>query len=224
MRLVFISDTHSQHDALRLPEGDVLLHCGDFSKKGELGDVQRFLDWYAAQPHRHKVLIAGNHDFIAEREPSLFRSMVPDNVIYLNDSGCTIEGLNIWGSPIQPWFYDWAFNRQRGADIRRHWDLIPENTDVLLTHGPPYGILDEVARDRRPVGCRDLLHRVRDLPSVKIHAFGHIHEAYGQRELGGTLFLNASVLDEDYRMKNPAFVVDWNGAGQALSPVSLAQH
>lgn len=209
MRLVFISDTHSQHDLLRLPEGDVLLHCGDFSKKGELPDVQRFLDWFGAQPHRHKVLIAGNHDFLAERSPALFREMVPDNVTYLNDSGCEIEGLHIWGSPIQPWFYDWAFNRQRGADIRRHWDLIPENTDVLLTHGPPYGILDEVKRDRRPVGCRDLLHRLRDLPSVKIHAFGHIHEAYGSQEVGGTLFLNASVLDEDYRMKNAPFVVEW---------------
>lgn len=220
MRLVFISDTHSQHDALRLPEGDVLLHCGDFSKRGELGDVQIFLDWFAAQPHRHKVLIAGNHDFIAEREPSLFRSMVPDNVIYLNDSGCQIEGLRTWGSPIQPWFYDWAFNRQRGADIRRHWDLIPEDTDVLLTHGPPYGILDEVARDRRPVGCRDLLHRVQALPSVKIHAFGHIHEGYGQRDLGGTLFVNASVLDENYRMKNAPFVVDWSGPGEPISLVS----
>jgi predicted phosphohydrolase len=208
LRFVFISDTHSKHDLLDLPNGEVLLHCGDFSKRGEVGEIQVFLDWLEAQPHPYKVLIAGNHDFLAERSSTLFHSMVPDNVIYLNDSGCVIAGVRIWGSPIQPWFFDWAFNRQRGADIRRHWDLIPEDTDVLITHGPPYGILDEVVRDPRPVGCRDLLHRVKDLPSIKVHAFGHIHEAYGQREIGGTLFLNASVLDEHYAMKNAPWVID----------------
>ncbi|HND88343.1 MAG TPA: metallophosphatase domain-containing protein, partial [Saprospiraceae bacterium] len=151
MRLVFISDTHSQHGSLQVPEGDVLLHCGDFSKRGELDEVGRFLEWFGAQPHLYKVLIAGNHDFLAEEQPDVFASLVPEGVIYLNDSGCRIEGVHIWGSPIQPWFFDWAFNRRRGPDIRRHWDLIPEDTDILLTHGPPYGILDEVVRDRRPV-------------------------------------------------------------------------
>ncbi len=209
MRLVFISDTHSKHDLLHLPEGEVLLHCGDFSKRGEVGEAQVFLDWFAAQSHPYKVLIAGNHDFLAERASAMFHSMVPDNVIYLNDSGCVIAGIRIWGSPIQPWFYDWAFNRQRGAEIRQHWDLIPEDTDILLTHGPPYGILDRVIRDPRPVGCRDLLQRVKDLPAIKIHAFGHIHEAYGQRDVGGTLFLNASVLNENYEMKNAPWVIDF---------------
>lgn len=208
MKLVFISDTHEQHDALQLPDGDVLLHCGDFSGRGEIGQVQRFLDWFKEQPHQYKVLIAGNHDFLAERNPSLFKTMVPDNVIYLNDSGCTIEGLRIWGSPIQPWFFDWAFNRQRGADIQKHWDLIPDDTQILLTHGPPYGILDEVARDGRPVGCRDLLKRIKALPDLKIHAFGHIHEGYGREEQDGVVFLNASVLDEHYDMKNSPFVVE----------------
>lgn len=209
VRLVFISDTHAQHSQLVLPPGDVLFHTGDFSTRGLLGEVQIFLDWFAAQPHPHKVLIAGNHDFLADQNPGLFQSMVPDNVIYLNDTGCMLDGIRVWGSPIQPWFFDWAFNRKRGAEIRQHWDLIPEDTQILLTHGPPYGILDEVARDRRPVGCRDLLHRVRDLNSVKIHAFGHIHEGYGQYEAGNTLFLNASVLDEHYVLQNKPFVVDW---------------
>ncbi len=208
MRLIFISDTHLKHGELRVPPGDILLHAGDLSGRGTLPEVARFMDWFGAMPHRHKVLIAGNHDFLAEQQPTVFRALVPPGVTYLNDSGTEIGGIKIWGSPVSPWFFDWAFNRQRGADIRRHWDLIPDDTDILITHGPPYGILDKVVRDPRPVGCRDLLHRVGEI-DVKICAFGHIHEAYGWRETGGTLFLNASILDENYDVKNRPLVVDW---------------
>ena len=216
MRIVFISDTHLKHSELQVPPGEILIHAGDFSKRGQVQEAQQFLDWFSAQPHRHKIFVAGNHDFIAERESALFATMIPDNVIYLNDSGCEIGGIRIWGSPIQPWFFDWAFNRQRGAEIRRHWDLIPDDTELLITHGPPYGILDEVVRDPRPVGCRDLLHRVGALDQLKIHVFGHIHEAYGWREVGGTLFINASVLDEHYAIKNRPVPVDWGRSGVAV--------
>jgi len=206
MRLLFISDTHNQHRSLRLPEADILIHCGDISGQGRLAEVVDFLDWYGSMPHRHKVLIAGNHDFLAEQNPTLFKSLIPQNVIYLNDSGCEIQGLRIWGSPISPWFFDWAFNRQRGTDIRQHWDLIPLDTEILITHGPPYGILDEVAHDRRRVGCQDLRTKIESLNFLKIHAFGHIHEGYGQHEEEGKLFLNASVLDEHYVLKNAPWV------------------
>ncbi|MFN0203866.1 MAG: metallophosphoesterase, partial [Bacteroidia bacterium] len=147
-----------------------------------------------------KVMIAGNHDFFFEKY-SVYdvQAEIPDNVIYLNDSGCQIEGINIWGSPIQPWFFDWAFNRKRGEEIRKHWALIPENTDILITHGPPYGILDKVVRDNSPVGCRDLLKKVQEI-QPKYHIFGHIHEGRGQFFDGNTNFLNASVLDEKYRL------------------------
>ncbi|MCW5921842.1 MAG: metallophosphatase domain-containing protein [Saprospiraceae bacterium] len=221
MRIVFISDTHLKHDSLPLPPGDMLVHAGDFSRRGLMHEAQIFLDWFSAQPHRHKVLVAGNHDFIAENEPALFESMLPKNVIYLNDSGREVEGIKIWGSPIQPWFFDWAFNRQRGADIRRHWDLIPADTELLITHGPPYGILDEVARDPRPVGCRDLLHKVSEMRQLKIHVFGHIHEGYGRREVGGTLFLNASVLDENYNTKNKPFLVEWSEVSVSIIHESI---
>ncbi len=209
MRLVFISDTHNLHENLRLPDGDFLFHTGDFSGRGRVAECMEFLDWFGRQPHRYKVLVAGNHDFMAEKYPEEFQRLIPENVIYLNDSGVILEGLKIWGSPVQPWFYDWAFNRKRGAEIRKHWDLIPPDTDILLVHGPPYNILDRVARDGSPVGCRDLLHRLDDI-SVKITAFGHIHEAYGKFEKDGKLFLNASVLDENYDLKNRPWVVDWN--------------
>lgn len=221
MRIVLISDTHLKHDSLPLPSGDMLVHAGDFSRRGLVHEAQIFLDWFSAQPHRHKVLVAGNHDFIAENEPALFESILPKNVIYLNDSGREVEGIKIWGSPIQPWFFDWAFNRQRGADIRRHWDLIPADTELLITHGPPYGILDEVVRDPRPVGCRDLLHKVSELHQLKLHVFGHIHEGYGRCEVGGTLFLNASVLDENYHMKNKPFLVEWSEASVSIIHESI---
>ena len=102
MRLVFISDTHSMHPWMSIPEGDILFHAGDFSKRGRPEEVRDFLDWYAALPHRVKIFIAGNHDFMAERDPQAFRAMIPDNLIYMEDSGTTVEGLRIWGSLTPP--------------------------------------------------------------------------------------------------------------------------
>lgn len=208
MRIVFLSDTHTHHHECSVPEGDMVVHAGDFSYRGQADEVAGFFDWFACLPHQYKVFVAGNHDFMAERAPALFRSMLPGNLIYLEDSGIDIEGIRIWGSPIQPWFFDWAFNRQRGPEIRKHWDLIPADTDLLITHGPPYGILDRVVRDGKLVGCADLLEKVLAV-QPRVHVFGHIHEAYGQLEQAGTLFLNASVLDEHYRLVNKPIVLDW---------------
>ena len=122
-------------------------------------------------------------------------------IIYLNDTGIEISGFKFWGSPIQPEFFDWAFNRERGKDIRQHWDMIPDDIDVLLTHGPAFGILDWCAHGAR-VGCEDLLEVIEKI-KPKIHAFGHIHESYGMREIGNTVFVNACNLDERYKFKNP---------------------
>ena len=162
MKIVCISDTHDKHNQLELPDGDMLIHAGDVSSQGKQIQVEAFLKWFSAQPHKHKIFIAGNHDFFFERMPEDYiQSLIPENVIYLNDSGVTIEGLKIWGSPVQPWFYDWAFNRKRGKDIRKHWDLIPTNTDILITHGPPFGILDATNSGEK-VGCEDLLDVVQN--------------------------------------------------------------
>ncbi|MCC6461480.1 MAG: metallophosphatase domain-containing protein [Saprospiraceae bacterium] len=209
MKFVFISDTHLKHEQVELPPGDVLVHAGDFSRRGTPEEAAAFLHWFAQQPFRHKILVAGNHDFIAERDPGLFRALLPEGVLYLENSGIEIEGIRLWGSPITPWFFDWAFNRQRGAEIRRYWEAIPEQTDVLITHGPPYGLLDEVLRDPRPVGCRDLLRRVQEI-RPRVHVFGHIHEGYGQRLENGTLFINASLLDVRYQVVNPPVL--WEAA------------
>lgn len=195
MRLVCISDTHTDHARLVLPPGDALLHGGDWSLRGSRREVLAGLDWMAAAPHRHKILIAGNHDRCFERYPSeLAAACAARGLHLLSDTGLLLDGVRFWGSPVTPRFYDWAFNRDRGPAIRAHWDLIPPDTDVLITHGPPAGVLDWVPRARQNVGCVDLwevVQRVRP----QVHLFGHIHEAYGVKEIDGICFVNASVAD-----------------------------
>jgi Icc-related predicted phosphoesterase len=206
MRIVCLSDTHNLADQVRLPAGDLLLHAGDLTMAGSSEEVQEARAWLASLPHRHKVVIAGNHDFLFEREPALARRMMRD-FVYLEDERVEIEGLRIWGSPWQPWFFDWAFNLERGAAIRAKWDLIPTEIDVLITHGPPAGHGDLTDRGER-VGCVDLLAAVRRIAPA-LHVFGHIHEGYGATWEGATLCVNASVCDAGYRPINAPIVVDW---------------
>ncbi len=211
MKIVAISDTHSNHNDLILPECDLLLHSGDityFSKKG-MQEVVDFLTWFHNQPAKNKVFIAGNHDILFEKEESFFRTVIPPGITYLNDEMVTIEGVNIWGSPYTPWFHDWAFNRRRGAEIKKHWDLIPDNTDILLTHGPAYGILDMSANGN--VGCQDLLSAInRVMP--RIHCFGHIHQkAHKSVEINGKIieFYNAAMVDGSYKIKKTPHVFEF---------------
>jgi Icc-related predicted phosphoesterase len=206
MKIVCISDTHTLHKNMKIPDGDLLIHAGDVSSRGKLEEIIQFNDWLGTLPHRHKVMIAGNHDFYFESNPPHTKSLIT-NAIYLNDSGIEIEGIKIWGSPVQPWFYDWAFNRQRGEDIRKHWELIPTDTDILITHGPPYGILDETARGEL-VGCADLLEVIQQRVKPRLHVFGHIHEGYGKTAIGETLFVNPSMVNLQYRPVNQAIVVE----------------
>lgn len=213
MRFIVISDTHSLHESIDLPAGDILVHAGDFSLGGGPLEVEQFFAWFARQPHPHKVVIAGNHDLLFESAPRQARAMVPGNVLYLEDSGCQIEGLRIWGSPWQPFFMNWAFNLVTESERQAKWDLIPRNTDVLLTHGPPFRILDE-CYDGRHVGCAALAGTVRELEPA-LHLFGHIHESYGRTSdpagQAGTTFVNACICDQLYRPVNPPVVVDIDG-------------
>lgn len=206
-KIILLSDSHGKHKQVQLPDGDLLLHAGDLTGKGFAWQVREFMEWFAEQPHRHKVLIAGNHDFLAEEKPEEFLALVPPGVIYLNDSGVELEGIKIWGSPIQPWFYDWAFNRRRGPEIAAHWALIPEDTDILITHGPPFGILDRTATGQH-VGCEDLSARLAQV-RPRLHVFGHIHEAYGHVQRDGIHYVNASVLDLQYQHTQAPIALDW---------------
>lgn len=195
-RIVLISDTHGQHDRLEVPDGDILIHAGDISHFGELEDVEAFDAWLAELPHRHKIMIAGNHDFAFERRAAEAEALI-EHATYLRDAGVTVEGLEIWGSPWTPEFFQWAFMLPRGEELAAKWAQIPESTDVLVTHGPPAGILDRTHTGKE-AGCEALRERVAELRPA-LHVFGHIHEARGtdRREgadggRGDTLFVNAS--------------------------------
>ncbi len=201
MNIVAISDTHGKHNQLSLPEGDVLIHAGDVSSRGSEYEIRIFLDWFASLDFKYKIFIAGNHDFFLERASNkAIDKILPHEVIYLNDSGVEIEDLHIWGSPVTPWFYDWAFNRERGQEIKKHWDLIPDATDILITHGPAYGILDLTIHNIH-VGCEELKDKIESI-KPKVHIFGHIHEAYGTNEKPDIMYINASVLNVRYQMVN----------------------
>lgn len=210
MKFVAISDSHGQHADLVLPSADCIVHAGDVSKRGTPNQIKDFLLWFGKLDYQYKIFIAGNHDFFFERSAEAeIKELIPENVIYLNDSGCQIEGINIWGSPIQPWFFDWAFNRSRGEAIRQHWDLIPEGTDILLTHGPPKHILDKTEKGEEHVGCEELAHVVKHIQPA-YHIFGHIHEAYGQLEEDFTTYINASVLNLKYKLVNDPVVFEYS--------------
>jgi Icc-related predicted phosphoesterase len=203
MRIVCISDTHGWHRDLAVPDGDLLVHAGDITRKGELDTVADFERWLGELPHRHKVVICGNHDFAFQEQPPAARGLIT-NAVYLEDSAVTIGGLTVYGSPWQPWFGGWGFNLERGPALAAVWAKIPDHTDILITHGPPAGILDRTNRGEL-VGCRDLFDRVMEV-RPRLHVFGHIHEAAGRLDAEGITFVNASV----YRDVGGPVVVEWD--------------
>lgn len=211
MKLVCISDTHGEHELLDLPAGDVLIHAGDLTAHGKKQETHDFMRWFGEQSFEHKLCVAGNHDTFMESDPDVSSQFAADHgVVLLNDSGYQIENVNFWGSPITPRFYNWSFMRDPGEPIEAHWRLIPESTHVLITHGPPYGILDKVNRPegmRECTGCPSLLARIRDVAPSK-HIFGHIHEARGYESKNNVSYYNVCSMDEHYRIAHEAVIVD----------------
>lgn len=200
MRLVLLADTHGYHAEMQVPDADVLIHAGDFTRRGGLDEVRDFDDWLAALPHPHKIVIAGNHDWAFQETPSAARAALA-HATYLQDEAVEIDGVLFWGSPWQPRFMDWAFNLDRGAPLAEKWALIPSAVDVLITHGPPYGILDVVRRGH--VGCEALRERLTAL-HPRLHVFGHIHETPGIEVHDQITFVNAAT---DFA-RHPARVVE----------------
>jgi Icc-related predicted phosphoesterase len=224
VKIVAFSDTHSHHRDVTVPDGDVLVFAGDFMTCGRrYAEVVSFADWFMKQPHKHKVLVVGNHDRLFESQFPMclgeFRNR--GNVSYLHDSGTTIDGVKFWGSPVQPWFCDWAFNVHRGAPIKKHWDKIPTDTDVLITHGPPWGILDQSVPDGQTsswgsqliihpsehLGCEELAIAVNRVKPV-VNIFGHIHGSYGKVLKDGTWYHNVAICDEQYNPVNEPHVIE----------------
>ena len=220
--ITFISDTHSKHHHCEndLPGGNILIHSGDFMNGGYSKiEVIEFLDWFRSiKGYDKKIFIAGNHDRILENDPTWSLVTIKDytNLIYLQDEGYSIydidndSSVKLYGSPWQPEFFNWAFNLPRNGEVMKaKWDDIPDDTDILITHGPPFGHLDIPGGQSIRVGCEMLRHRVDEL-KPKIHVFGHIHGSSGYYYNGHTHFINASVLDERYNYTNLPVNVEWD--------------
>lgn len=217
LKLVCISDTHNELKTMIeqniIPDGDVLIHAGDFTMGGSIPEIAAFNEQIGKLPHKHKLVIAGNHDVMFETDSNLARSILT-NVTYLEDSGIEIDGMKFWGSPWQPKFFNWAFNLPRGLKLAEKWALIPDDTDILITHGPPFMIQDMAPREGEGVlafvtentGCKDLQREVLQRIRPKVHVFGHIHESYGVSTLQDIHFINASILNGKYQIQNKPVV------------------
>ncbi|KAK3782991.1 hypothetical protein RRG08_058050 [Elysia crispata] len=237
IRFVFLSDTHSQVENLTgfVPPGDVLIHAGDFTQIGLPSAIQKFDTFLGSLPHKRKVIIAGNHDLtldmdmvknrrdhlrnhfqiqeqkfeavLEELQVSSSRELLK-SCIYLLDSSITICGIKIHGSPWQPFFGDWGFNLPRGEACLEKWDKIPDDTDILVTHGPPIGHGDHCFDGQR-AGCVELLTTIQTRVKPRYHLFGHIHEAYGMTTDGHTTFINGSNCTLRYKPHNAPIVFDF---------------
>ena len=211
MKFVCISDTHGLHKKLTIPEADMIIHSGDFTGRGKVAEIKEFCEWYGKLPHKHKILIAGNHDWGFQTKNKECVQICKDNgITYLQDSHVIIDGLKIHGSPQTPEFAGWAFNCWRTEKeeqlndeyhggykwIGRFWKMIPDDVDILITHGPPMGILDYC--DNGYVGCVELLKHIEQKKPT-FHIFGHIHEGRGEEIGEFTTHINASSLDGWYR-------------------------
>ena len=213
MKIVLVSDTHNQISKIKLPDADLLIHAGDFSMKGDYVDFIKFnndLDTIAPLYKYGVVGIFGNHELFSESHFDLAKAVI-GNMKLLHDSEIVINNIKLWGSPHQPVFYNWAWNLPRGEQIKKKWDLIPDDIDILITHGPPMGILDRTISNKygpaQNVGCEELIKRVEKI-APKLHVFGHIHSSYGMIQKDKTIYLNASTCNEKYRPINPPFIVE----------------
>lgn len=231
-----ISDSHNKHKELNIPEVDFLFHCGDWTFNGYKHEIESFAKWLNDQPAKHVVIIPGNHELQFEKDFPESKGWLLNHCPHahlLIDESITINEIKIHGSPVQPYFCNWAYNRAPGNEpkkyvisrgdrykeklvlpIKPHFDLIPNGTNILLTHCPPFGVLDQTTyadgtvRDEH-LGSEDLMNRVKEI-KPDLHFFGHIHHPGGnQRHFDGTSFYNASVCDETYQVTNPITIVEY---------------
>jgi predicted phosphohydrolase len=216
MRIVAVADTHTfERDFEEIPDGDVFIHAGDLLRSGEIETLPPVAAWIKSLPHRHKIVIAGNHDwcFVHQREEAC--ALLGPDVTYLEDASCEIQGLKFWGSPWQPAFHDWAFNLPRGETIAKKWALIHEDTHILITHGPPMGFGDKSSTADR-LGCADLLERTRAVHPL-LHLFGHIHEDGGLFHDAGRAICNCT----SWECERAPTVIDIDPETRTVTPVTI---
>jgi Icc-related predicted phosphoesterase len=201
-----ISDLHGFYP--QLGDGDLLIIAGDLTAKDTEAEYIRFYSWLHKQNYKNYIVVAGNHDVLAQKEDMLLNNL--DKTVYLCDSGTEFEGLKIWGSP---WTLSFegenpkclAFTCETEEELAKKWDCIPEDTDILITHSPTYAILDQVVRMKFPhnmVGSKSLEIKIHNLPNLKYHIFGHIHESYGTYKEMGVEYINCSYVNRQYKPVN----------------------
>jgi len=194
IHICLLSDTHELHNELDVPSAEILVHCGDFSMfSRNMLAIKDFNRWLGELPHRHRIVIPGNHEFFLENDPSR-RSMLSNAIVLINE-GIEIEGLHIWGSPVTG-RDGGAFGIGSPEKRRKLYAQIPKNTDILITHGAPYGVLDSAPGSGFHSGCRELFDAVTSI-RPKLHAFGDVHGSYGIFHTDHTTFVNAALLGPD---------------------------
>lgn len=189
-----ISDIHG--DEPKLEGGDILIIAGDCTARDLPQEWQRFGGWVDKQDYKKKVIVAGNHDGYCETDPYWCEGFIP-NSVYLQDTFATVLGVRIYGAPWTPLFCNWYFMLPP-SKLKEKWEMMPNDVDILITHGPPYGILD--GNNKRRFGDIALLERI-NIVKPKHHVFGHIHECGGQEFNNSTThFHNVSNMNEDYEL------------------------
>lgn len=210
MKIVCISDTHCRFNDIKIPKCDILISCGDYSFRGTLEEVRKFHEWLNKQDAKFIISVQGNHELGVEKNFSLSKQIAEEacpGVYFIEEGLVEIDNAKIWCSAITPFFCNWAYNRHRGEEIRKHWDKIPLDIDILVTHGPVQGILDYVHGEH--VGCLDLAKKIYDLKNLQLHVSGHIHCGYGIHKEGNMTYINASICDEQYRPTNKPMVFNF---------------
>lgn len=214
-KITFISDTHNKHNHISpyLPGGDILICAGDISSVGYEHEIINFCKWFdKIDNYTNKIFIAGNHDWGFQDNSLKIMEIVNSykTIDYLQDENVNIDDINIYGSPWQPEFCNWAFNLPRnGESLKEKWDNIPDDVDILITHGPAYGYLDRVIGNYDNLGCELLADRIKVI-KPKIHVFGHIHSGSGYIFDGDTHYVNASILNEQYICEYKPLTVEWD--------------
>jgi predicted phosphohydrolase len=202
--IVAISDTHQLHREMDVPYGDILLFAGDLTMfSRSTAAIHDFNTWLGGLPHPHKYLVYGNHELFFEVNPA--RRKVLTNATVLHNESAEVMGMHIWGSPITPLFGG-SFGLSNPVDRVKLYNTIPAETDILITHGPPFGILDCAHGTSNHQGDRELLEAVQRI-KPRLHVFGHIHGARGMEVTEDTLFVNAAQLTHDGHLLNKAAVL-----------------
>lgn len=227
VKIVAISDTHNQHNKFKIPECDILIHAGDSTGHGNASEVADFESWLENIPTaKNKLYIAGNHDFYYQNP----KHYDPNKINYLRDSSRVLHGIKVYGTPWTPFFFDWAFNgldHPTGIDniyrggpgksakpdkdhplLSEVYGLIPEDTDVLVVHGPPRFKNLDTTLEGHKVGSVSLLKRILELPNLKVVICGHIHEGYGHAKIGNVDVYNVASLQRDYTTQNEPVVIE----------------